>query len=65
MVHNELFSIKPVPVDEALKSLRKEILAEVEKLIASRFANFRNNLDPSPKVRLDPSPPKGHTGIKA
>jgi transcriptional regulator with XRE-family HTH domain len=36
----ELFSIKPVPVDEALKNLRKEILAEVEQLIASRFKRF-------------------------
>ncbi|MDR1443498.1 MAG: helix-turn-helix transcriptional regulator [Treponema sp.] len=36
----ELFSIKPVPVDEALKNLRKDILAEVEQLIANRFKKF-------------------------
>jgi transcriptional regulator with XRE-family HTH domain len=39
----ELFSMKPVPVDEALKNLRKEIMSEVEKLIASRIKNFFNS----------------------
>jgi transcriptional regulator with XRE-family HTH domain len=39
----ELFSIKPVPVDDALKNLKKEILAEVEKLIAERFKKFSDS----------------------
>jgi transcriptional regulator with XRE-family HTH domain len=38
----ELFSVKPVPVDEALKNLRKELLVEVERLIAGRFKDFCN-----------------------
>jgi hypothetical protein len=44
----ELFSVKPVPVDEALKNLKKEILAELEKLISERFKKFsesRRNAD--------------------
>jgi transcriptional regulator with XRE-family HTH domain len=39
----ELFSMKPVPVDEAFKNLRKEIMIEVEKLIASHIKNFSNS----------------------
>jgi transcriptional regulator with XRE-family HTH domain len=39
----ELFSVQPIPVDETLKNLKKEILAEVEKLVSSRLKNFSEN----------------------
>jgi transcriptional regulator with XRE-family HTH domain len=39
----ELFSIQPIPMDEALKNLKKEILAEVEQLVSSRLKSFIEN----------------------
>jgi transcriptional regulator with XRE-family HTH domain len=36
----ELFSVKPIPVDETIKNLKKEILAEVEKLVSNRLKSF-------------------------
>jgi transcriptional regulator with XRE-family HTH domain len=39
----ELFSAQPIPMDEALKDLKKDILAEVEELISSRLRNFSEN----------------------
>lgn len=41
----DLFSAQPIPVEEALKDLKKEILVEVGKLVSSRLKNFSENCD--------------------
>jgi transcriptional regulator with XRE-family HTH domain len=50
----ELFSSQPIPVDEALKDLKKEILAEVERLVSSHFKNFSENYDNSAPAEASP-----------
>jgi transcriptional regulator with XRE-family HTH domain len=50
----ELFSVQPIPVDEALKNLKKELLAEVEKLVSSRLKNFSENRDNSAFTMASP-----------
>jgi transcriptional regulator with XRE-family HTH domain len=42
----ELFSARPVPVDESLRNLKKEILGEIEKLVAARLQDFREQTKP-------------------
>jgi hypothetical protein len=36
----ELFSVQPVPADEAIKNLKKKILAEVGTLVSSHLKSF-------------------------
>jgi transcriptional regulator with XRE-family HTH domain len=50
----ELFSVQPIPVDEAIKNLKKEILAEVERLVSSRLKSFSDMCGNSAVTEISP-----------